>query len=191
MDDLNFLSRGSAYASTDIALFSPGPFLDFEFDQRSAPKNQSGATIIGDSGGFQFITNPSQFEGTETRNKMLRWQEQNCHVAPIVDMPTRCIEQPGHAFGSLGKCLEVTRESASFAVRNRRSKDLLLLNVIQGRNNTEVQQWYRGVKGFKLDGWAIGRSLPPGPRRAYPTLHQDASGRGARLHKMDSHFWRR
>lgn len=45
-------------------------------------------TILGDSGGFQIQQGSIKFKGDETRERMMRWLEENCDWSMILDFPT-------------------------------------------------------------------------------------------------------
>lgn len=49
-------------------------------------------TILGDSGGFQIQTGAIKFEGDKTRNRMMKWLEDNCDWSMILDFPTGGIQ---------------------------------------------------------------------------------------------------
>lgn len=51
-------------------------------------RDKSHTTILGDSGGFQIQTGAIKFKGDETRNRMMKWMEENCDWSMILDFPT-------------------------------------------------------------------------------------------------------
>ena len=51
-------------------------------------RDKSHTTILGDSGGFQIQTGAIPFKGDETRNRMMKWMEENCDWSMILDFPT-------------------------------------------------------------------------------------------------------
>lgn len=55
-------------------------------------RDKSHTTILGDSGGFQIQTGAIPFKGDETRNRMMKWMEENCDWSMILDFPTGGIE---------------------------------------------------------------------------------------------------
>jgi len=55
-------------------------------------RDKSHTTILGDSGGFQIQTGAIKFKGDETRNRMMKWMEENCDWSMILDFPTGGIQ---------------------------------------------------------------------------------------------------
>ena len=55
-------------------------------------RDKSHTTILGDSGGFQIQTGAIPFKGDETRNRMMKWMEENCDWSMILDFPTGGID---------------------------------------------------------------------------------------------------
>ena len=39
---------------------------------------------------------------------------------------------------------------------SRNNYDIMLCNVLHGRNKKELETWYKSVCNFDFDGWAIG-----------------------------------
>lgn len=104
--------------------------------------------LIGDSGGFQIVSyakrgNPIDIEPI----KILRWLETNCDIGMNLDVPL--LDKFDH---SLSKSLE----NFKMFQNSRKNYDMILCNVLHGRNQKELITWFNSVKDFDFDGWAIG-----------------------------------
>lgn len=91
--DLNILRRASP-VFTPYALVSYGMFIEREGAAAPgiiATRDKPATTIIGDSGGFQFISKPELYQGRSTVLKALGWLQANADISMTVDIPTRAI----------------------------------------------------------------------------------------------------
>lgn len=154
--DLDFLNPHSTLFHTDAYLISAGQYLNRGTDHYPQPPGAKNLTVIGDSGGYQIIRDPAWYQGRGRVIGVLRWQEKNCTVAPIMDIPTGCVDADNAMFDSVSKCLNTTVDNLKWADSARQSKKLLLLNVAQGRDLNSAMHWYDTVRQFKLNGWAFG-----------------------------------
>ena len=154
--DLDFLNPKTEFFKTKAYLISAGQFLNKGMDHYPNYQEVIDLTIIGDSGGFQIINNPEWYQGYSTVKDVLSWQEKHCDVAPIIDIPTGCVDEGNGVFDSVSKCLETTVQNLRWATDNRRSEKLILLNVVQGRDLKSAIHWYDSVREFQIDGWGFG-----------------------------------
>lgn len=162
--DLDLLDVQNPHFHTPFVLTSWGPFIQRQpsaiggiLDARDRAKT----TVIGDSGGFQFIGAPALFRGRETVLRNLGWAEQNCDLAMTVDIPTRSIGKGRWA--TYDECLTDTEASLRTTLERRSSGSLRFLNVLQGRNREEAVHWFEAVRQYRFEGWAFGgaaRELP-------------------------------
>jgi len=154
--DLDILQPGSP-VFTRYALVSYGQFI--ESIGAPAPgiiatRDKSATTIIGDSGGFQFISKPDLYRGRSTVLKALGWLEANSDLAMTVDIPTRAIGTgPWSTFQS---CLTDTLANIAVLSDERTPGKIRFLNVLQGRDWKECRAWYDAVKAYPFEGWAFG-----------------------------------
>jgi hypothetical protein len=94
--ELDFLNPDTGMFFLPCSLYSAGQAA------KGSGKNESKdmvtgrrkdiTTILGDSGGFQIQTGAIKFEGDKTRNRMMRWLEENCDWSMILDFPTGGIQ---------------------------------------------------------------------------------------------------
>lgn len=126
-----------------------------------ATRDRSATTIIGDSGGFQFISKPSLYLGRSTVLKALGWLEANSDLAMTVDIPTRAAGTK--SWPTFQSCLDDTLANLAVLKDQRTPGKIRFLNVLQGRNWKECRAWYDAVKAYPFEGWAFGggsRELP-------------------------------
>lgn len=115
--------------------------------------------LLGDSGGFQIATDKLKIDWDDpdpVRLGILRYLEENVDYAMTLDVPTFTIGQEGFKFNTFKACLDQTVDNLHFWNDNRNpDKDLKFLNVLQGRNEEEVEEWYEAVKWFPGHGWSF------------------------------------
>ena len=107
--------------------------------------------IFVDSGGYQLAM------GTVNANKYtdevaLKWSEANGNIFPILDRP---------AFSKLYDydfSLKSSVNSAKYYQENRSKSDAYVLNVLQGENKEDMENWYKKISPYKFDGWGFGGS---------------------------------
>jgi len=159
--DLNFLDHQNPLFSTDYVLVSAGQYLGKRTPDAAIFKgvDRANVTVLGDSGGFQFITGKHPFLGDQTRNWSLRWLEEHTHVAMTLDIPTRAIGQSSSQFQTFDACLSTTLENLEYFDRHRTPGAVEFLNVLQGRDRREADRWFEAVKAFEFEGWAFAGAL--------------------------------
>jgi hypothetical protein len=156
LGDLDFLDRANPYFHTDRALFSFGPFIGGSVPRTMFAKG-SGHTILGDSGGFQFIKRPHLFTGDGTRSWVLTTLEHETDEAMTLDIPTAAIGNDPR-WMDFDAALAVSLDSLRFFDKHR-AGNTRFLNVLQGRDRREAQRWYEAVKWFPAGGWAFGGDM--------------------------------
>ena len=107
--------------------------------------------IFVDSGGYQLAM------GTVNKDKFtdevaLKWSEANGNIFPILDRP---------AFSKLYDydfSLKTSVNSAKYYHENRSKSDAYVLNVLQGENKDDMENWYKHISKYKFEGWGFGGS---------------------------------
>lgn len=124
------------------------------------------SVIVSDSGGYQVATNASgafqidwddQSKADTLRKRLLDWQSAVSEWGMILDIPSYATQakDPHPFFGrDFQKCLDVTAQNIRFLVGHRYGSTKFM-NVIQGGNTEQANQWYETVKEFPLEGWAL------------------------------------
>lgn len=153
--DLDFLNKHSKLWNYDGALYT-GAFGVFDraptmFSVRERPATK----VLGDSGGFSLISGSIGMAMPSFRAAVLKWQEQFCDVGIILDIPTRSLNVPASGYTRFDDCMNDTIDNIKFALSNRSSSALRLLNVAQGRNHAEARIWIKNVLPYKFEGLAI------------------------------------
>jgi len=144
----------SALVHAPYVLVSAGQYLGSGSTPAWLSKRSSDwSTVIGDSGGFQFI-NTLEFEGEKSCRQSLDWLETNSDLAMTLDIPTRAATKNPSKW-SFDRCLDVTTTNNAFFLRHR-TGSTRLLNVFQGRDSREVLTWYDHVSPLPFDGFAFG-----------------------------------
>ena len=154
--DFNFLDPNSQLAKADGVLISASQFMGKDEKAYMNPIAESAATVFGDNGAFRIISDQDYYKDKQTAVDILKWMEANCHVGPMLDIPTAAIGKNPN-FPTFKSTLDayLLNADAMLTARDKTSK-MLLLNVMQGRTVDEFKRWYHAVKHFDTDGWAIG-----------------------------------
>ena len=184
-DDLNFLNQKSDLFSYQWSLYSAGHAewdlaksnqMESMVQQRDRQRN----VIIGDSGGFQFATGVLKWpwepkkkqdsagmlaDRDQTRMDLLRWLEHTADWSMIFDFPPGGIDLYGYdertgiplhpGLKSFQDCLKGSIENAEFFIKNRVPGKTKFLNVLQGRNQQEGDEWWEACKDWPFESWAF------------------------------------
>ena len=119
--------------------------------------------ILGDSGGFQIATGVIKcdwpnFKSDDTlRSQILNWLEHTADYSMVLDIPTLAAAPPLNAKTGLTDwvdCLEYTMHNNDYFLKHRQGKTKFL-NVLQGNNESQADQWYDAVKHYPFEGWAM------------------------------------
>lgn len=179
--DLNFLDDNNRFWKYRSCLASAGAFVNSDKPNAITMRNPSSSWVLGDSGGFQIGTGKlkeikewgARFENEEEIkqlwaesqfiNDMLRWVECNCDYAMTLDMPlwirqNKYKKTPFYRLSDQ-ELLEITIKNLKhIQVRRGSFGSCKLLNVIQGLDDETEDNWYREVRKFRFEGWALGGS---------------------------------
>ena len=107
--------------------------------------------IFVDSGGYQLAMGTVNAEKF-TDEVALKWSEANGNIFPILDRP---------AFSKLydyNFSLTSSLNSAKYYQENRSKSDADVLNVLQGQNKEDMENWYKEISKYKFNGWGFGGS---------------------------------
>ncbi|MEO0304687.1 MAG: hypothetical protein ABIM64_05435 [candidate division WOR-3 bacterium] len=97
-EDLNFFNKNSKLMYIPWGLYSAGQAAKDDgrskfVDMISARNREEVDFVVGDSGGYQIETGVIKWEGNKTKERMLRWLENNCEISMILDFPTGSIKK--------------------------------------------------------------------------------------------------
>ncbi len=181
IEGMNFLNEEQGYFTYKYALYSAGHAqLDLQksLEQESMiqQRDRGNTMILGDSGGYQIGKGVLKFdwhnfEGPEAnavRKKILEWLELTADWSMMLDVPTWACDHNHSAKTGLKTfqdCLDKTKFNNKYFLDNRLGQTKWL-NVLQGTDWDDAEQWYQGVKEFsdpkgpyagrEAEGWAFG-----------------------------------
>lgn len=178
--DLNFLSPASRLFYYPYALYSAGQAAKTENAARKdnivLRRDRNATRIIGDSGGFQVATDTIEWEGPETATRLLKWMEGHADYCMALDFPTGGISRgiiakhskrlisEGVNLPNIARLNGLGIDYNACLVQTLRNNRLFrrianpgtkLLNVLQGRNLYEAEEWLRHARKSKFKGWAF------------------------------------
>ena len=156
-EEMSFLGTDTkkAFALSHV-LFSAGQALTKIGPCMVRDRKRGYSRIIGDSGGYQIGQGTAGIDGYQDRARILDWLEATTDVAMTLDIPPGPVGRSlGYRYTTVEQCLAETLDHLKFFADNRRSNELILLNVIQGNFSDHGFHWYDSVKAFEFEGYAI------------------------------------
>ena len=179
IEGLNFLDKEKAYFYYPWCLYSAGhAILDVRPEEKEMMvRNRTPDTfVLGDSGGFQIgkgvwegnWRDPSCPKAHAKRDGVLKWMEAYMDYGMCLDIPAWVSKTPNGTaatgISTYQEAVDGTRINNDYWIRNRTGK-CKFLNVLQGDNHTEADDWYEQVKDYcdpkkypdmHFNGWAMG-----------------------------------
>ena len=177
---LNFLNSKEGLYKYKWGLYSAGHAnLDTTVDDPSESiirKREEGVFMLGDSGGFQIMKgqwpadwkNPNCPKAMKQRQLVLKWMDTYMDYGMCLDVPSQTVRNQ-HLFDKHGIR---TIEDAAYATHinneyfiNNRNGNCKFLNVLQGLNHEQSDNWYEEMKKYcdpkiypdtHFNGWAFG-----------------------------------
>lgn len=189
IEGLNWLNPQAAYFPYKWALYSAG---HAELDiNKVSPKedmirtrDRKNSFVLGDSGGFQI--GKGVWEGnwkdincpkaSLKRAQVLSWMDAYMDRGMILDIPAWVARSPAGAkatgISTYDEAVAATNINNDFFMKNRMGT-CKFLNVLQGENHTDAEDWYQKMKHYcdpakheqPFEGWAMG-----GQNMCSPTL---------------------
>ena len=181
IEGMNFLNEEQGYFTYRYGLYSAGHAqLDVVKSQKQESmiqhRDRNKTIILGDSGGFQIGKGVLKFDwlnfegpaSTRVRQSILEWLEATADWSMMLDVPTWACDHnhsPKTGLKTFQDCLDKTCYNNEYFINNRLGATKFL-NVLQGGNWEQAEQWYQGVKQFsdptgkyagrEAEGWAMG-----------------------------------
>ena len=180
VEGLNWLNKDEAYFPYKWALYSAG---HAELDiNKHAPKedmirnrDRANSFVLGDSGGFQIgkgvwegdWKNPACPKAQKKREQVLAWMDAYMDYGMILDIPAWVCRSPNGrektGITSYIEAVEGTYINNDYFMANRTGA-CKFLNVLQGENHQEADDWYQRMKKYcdptqyerPFNGWAMG-----------------------------------
>jgi len=140
-------------------------------------RNRNTSWLLGDSGGFQI--GKGKWEGDwrkgsgcpqaqKKREGVLKWMDAFMDYGMILDIPAWVSRSPEGAsaskISSYQEAVEGTQQNNEYFIKNRNG-NCKFLNVLQGENFAQADDWYAQMKHFSdpkvypdahFNGWAMG-----------------------------------
>ncbi len=120
-------------------------------------RDRSKTFLLGDSSGFSLINGAIPYSMGSWRQAVLAWQEAECDVGIVLDIPTRAIDMPKSGYTTFTQCLDQTEDNTKFVIGSRSRSDLKMLAVYQGRTKREADAWFSAMECYQahFEGMAI------------------------------------
>lgn len=180
VEGLNWLNPDAAYFPYHWALYSAGhaeldTLKDSPKEDMIRNRDRNNSYVVGDSGGFQIgkgvwegdWKNPNCPKAQKKRELVLKWMDAYMDRGMILDIPAWVCRSPaGRAATGITSYMEAvqgTYINNEYFMKHRTGA-CKFLNVLQGENHTEADDWYDRMKKYcdpkqyamPFEGWAMG-----------------------------------
>ncbi len=181
VESLNYLEPEKGAFYYDHCLYSAGHAnLDLNKVDHSEDmfrnRDRSTSWVLGDSGGFQIgkgvwegdWKNPNCPKAQKKREQVLKWMDSLMDYGMCLDIPAWVARSPAgqKATGitTYAEAVQGTYINNDWFVNNRNG-NCKFLNVLQGENHTDADDWYDRMKKYcdptvygdrAFNGWAMG-----------------------------------
>jgi len=181
VESLNYLEPDKGAFYYDHCLYSAGHAnLDLnKFDESEdmfRNRNRATSWVLGDSGGFQIgkgvwpadWKNPNCPKAQKKREQVLTWMDTLMDYGMVLDIPAWVARSPqGRAATGINSYIEAvqgTYINNDWFINNRNG-NCKFLNVLQGENHTDADDWYDRMKKYcdtkiygdrAFNGWSMG-----------------------------------
>ena len=181
IEGMNYLVPTNTYFHYRWHLYSAG-HADLNMDKFSARddiirnRDRKNSFVLGDSGGFQIgkgvwegnWKDPTCPRAKKKREQVLTWMDANMDYGMILDIPAWVSRSPEGAkasnINSYQEAVDGTRINNDYFMKTR-SGACKFLNVLQGENFQQADDWYQQMKDYcdpkvypttHFNGWAMG-----------------------------------
>jgi hypothetical protein len=185
VEKLNFLNSKEGLYYYKWGLYSAGHAnLDTTKDDASESiirEREQGTFMLGDSGGFQILKgqwpadwkDPNCPRAMIKRKAVLNWMDTYMDYGMCLDIPSQSLTTFGmkdkngnslHGISTIEEAITATHINNEYFIKNRNGK-CKFLNVLQGRNHGQSEDWYAEMKKYcdpniypdnHFNGWAFG-----------------------------------
>jgi hypothetical protein len=209
---LNWMNKDEGYFYYQHNLFSAGHVnLDDKKKKKSIKeymiynRDRKNTFVLGDSGGYQIgkgvwkadWKNPNCPAAATKRKQVLEWMDHHMDYGIILDIPAwvrktqKGIEASG--ISTFDEAIQATSINNEYFMRHR-TGECKFLNVMQGGNHKESEDWYQKMKKFcdpkqyetPFNGWACGSQIACDP---HLTLKRLITARFDGLLEPGIHDW--
>jgi len=185
VEKLNFLNSKEGLYYYKWGLYSAGHAnLDTTVNDPSESiirEREAGTFMLGDSGGFQILKgqwpadwkDPNCPRAMLKRKVVLNWMDTYMDYGMCLDIPSQSLTTFGmkdkngvslHGISTIEEAITATHINNEYFIQNRSGK-CKFLNVLQGRNHGQSEDWYAEMKKYcdpnqypdnHFNGWAFG-----------------------------------
>jgi hypothetical protein len=180
IEGLNYLNPSQGYFTYKWSLYSAGHAnLDLGFDPKEdmIRNRDEGSWMLGDSGGFQIGKGVWQgdwragsgcAQAQRKRDQVLKWMDAYMDYGMTLDIPGWVGRTPrgreATKITTYEEAIAATKFNHEYWMQHRTGR-CKLLNVLQGDNHTQADQWYDEMKQYcdpqkypdrHFNGWAMG-----------------------------------
>ncbi len=180
VESLNYLEPDKGLFYYNWCLYSAGHAnLDLNKVDHSEDmfrnRNRSTSWVLGDSGGFQIgkgvweadWKDPNCPKAQKKRSQVLTWMDTLMDYGMILDIPAWVARSPAgqKATGitTYAEAVQGTYINNDYFINNRNG-NCKFLNVLQGENHTDAEDWYQRMKKYcdpkqysnHFNGWGMG-----------------------------------
>jgi hypothetical protein len=181
VESLNYLEPEKGAFYYDHCLYSAGHAnLDLnkqdEGEDMFRNRDRSTSWVLGDSGGFQIgkgvwpadWKDPNCPKAQKKREQVLTWMDTLMDYGMVLDIPAWVARSPaGRAatgINSYAEAVQGTYINNDWFINNRNG-NCKFLNVLQGENHTDAEDWYQRMKKYcdtkqygdrAFNGWSMG-----------------------------------
>jgi hypothetical protein len=181
IESLNYLEPDNGAFYYDHCLYSAGHAnLDLnktdESEDMFRNRDRSTSWVLGDSGGFQIgkgvwpadWKDPNCPKAQKKREQVLTWMDTLMDYGMVLDIPAWVARSPaGRAatgINTYSEAVQGTYINNDWFINNRNG-NCKFLNVLQGENHTDAEDWYQRMKKYcdtkqygdrAFNGWSMG-----------------------------------
>jgi hypothetical protein len=185
VEKLNFLNSKEGLYYYKWGLYSAGHAnLDTTKDDPNESiirEREEGTFMLGDSGGFQILKgqwpadwkDPNCPRAMVKRKAVLNWMDTYMDYGMCLDIPSQSLTTFGmkdkngnslHGISTIEEAITATHINNEYFIKNRNG-NCKFLNVLQGRNHSQSEDWYNEMKKYcdpniypdnHFNGWAFG-----------------------------------
>jgi len=181
VESMNWLNPSKSLFNYKWSLYSAG-HADLDIN-KDAPKedmvrdrDRNNSWLLGDSGGFQIgkgvwegdWKNPNCPKAQKKREQVLAWMDAYMDYGMILDIPAWVARSPEGAkatgIDNYQDAVNATRINNDYFMKHR-SGACKFLNVLQGENHADAEDWYQQMKDYcdpkvypdtHFNGWSMG-----------------------------------
>ncbi len=181
IESMNWLEPKAGMFNYHWSLYSAGHAeLDVNKDSpkedmiRNRDRNNS--WLLGDSGGFQIgkgvwegdWKDPNCPKAMKKRTQVLTWMDAYMDYGMILDIPAWVARSPAGVkatgISTYQEAVDATRINNDYFMKHRNG-NCKFLNVLQGENHTDAEDWYQQMKDYcdpvkypdnHFNGWSMG-----------------------------------